>query len=374
MTDRSTIHVLHVVSGDLWAGAEVMLLALAKTLLDEKNIEVSVAILNPGTLEQKLRDCGITVSVIDETRLNSMQILKQLNRIVADLKPDVIHTHRVKENIIGSIAAWRNDRIPSLRTSHGADEHRPSWYQVPKHLIAFLDWFCGRFMQTKIIAVSPDLADILQKTFPANKIAVIENGIDIKALTALKKASTTNTSFIKIGIIGRLVPIKRVDLFIKSAKILKQKHPEFTARFHIYGDGPLHESLKQQSQQAGTDDIVYFEGHCEQIHDEIQTLDMLLMTSDHEGLPMTLLEAMALQIPIIAHAVGGIPRLLDFGKCGLLIDRHEPEAYADAIYQLLTYKELKTEITRRAHERVTMHFSAKQNADNYILQYRQLAR
>ena len=167
---------------------------------------------------------------------------------------------------------------------------------------------------------------------------------------------------------AELSPVKLI-----SRKALKQQHPELTLSFHIYGDGPLQGSLKQQNQQAGTDDIVYFEGHCEHIQDELQSLDMLLMTSDHEGLPMVLLEAMVLQVPIIAHAVGGIPNLLNHGRCGILIEQHDAQSYANAMYQLITQKELKTKLIRRALERVNQHFSAKQNADNYILQYRLLA-
>ena len=178
MNKSRTINVLHIASGDLWAGAEVQLFTLAKALNNKQGINISVVLLNHGTLEQKLLKNDINVIVLDESTLNGFQILWQLITVIREIKPDVIHTHRVKENILGSIAALFNN-IPTVRTQHGAPEHKPAWFHIPKRLILFMDWFCGRFLQKKIIAVSEDLAGILQKSFPADKIKVIENGIDL---------------------------------------------------------------------------------------------------------------------------------------------------------------------------------------------------
>jgi len=308
------MHILHIASGDLWAGAEVMLYTLAKTLHIKPDTQVSVVVLNYGALEQKLRNCGISVHIIDESHLNSFQILHRLNRVIDDIKPDVIHTHRNKENILGSIAAWYNHRIPSLRTVHGAPEHHAALHQLPKRLILFLEWFFGRYYQRAIIAVSTDLAKKLEHNFPETKIKIIENGVDINALTQTASANPSKTSVTKnyrIGIAGRLTPVKRIDLFIDSAIRLKKHHPDLPVHFYIYGDGPLNSALQSQVQTKQASDYIHFEGHCENIIQTLQTLDALLMTSDHEGLPMILLEAMCLQIPIIAHAVGGIPHLLD---------------------------------------------------------------
>lgn len=94
---------------------------------------------------------------------------------------------------------------------------------------------------------------------------------------------------------------------------LKKHYPELNIHFHIYGSGPLQETLATQVRENHADNYIHFEGHCDTIAQELQTLDTLLMTSDHEGLPMILLEAMSLKTPIIAHAVGGIPNLLDQG-------------------------------------------------------------
>ena len=95
ITSDESIHVLHIASGDLWAGAEVMLYTLAKTLYKELNTQVSIVLLNHGILEQRLRNCGVSVNVLDESRLSSFQILQQLNKIIDDFKPVSMYYVRI---------------------------------------------------------------------------------------------------------------------------------------------------------------------------------------------------------------------------------------------------------------------------------------
>ncbi len=369
--NQQTIHVLQIASGDLWAGAEVMLYMLAKALHNEPNTQVSAVILNSGVLEQKLRDCGINVFLLDESQLSSIQISHRLSEIIVDLKPDVVHTHRSKENILGSIIAGYKHRTPSLRTVHGAPEHKPPLHKLAKHLILFLDWFTGRYLQQNIIAVSPDLAKRLEHSFPETKIKVIENGIDIEAtIHAASKAKDNSANSYRIGIVGRLVPVKRVDLFIESAAHLKQQHPELNIDFHIFGDGPLSNTLKTQIESHQASNYIHLNGHCENIPQQLATLDALLMTSDHEGLPMTLLEAMCLKTPIIAHAVGGIPHLLAQGDCGTLVHNQTPAAFAEAIHNVIT--QAKPSSTDLAFERVQQHYSAKHTATAYLKAYKEI--
>ena len=168
------IRLLHIASGDLWAGAEVQLFTLAKALKNNTNTIVEIILLNHGILEEKLLSSGFNVIVLDETKLNSLIILWKIIRIIRKIEPDVIHTHRIKENILGCLAARLTGNIPTLRTSHGASEHTPSRRNLPKHIIRWLNFICGRYLQRAIIAVSEDLAEKLKTDFPSKKIHVIE--------------------------------------------------------------------------------------------------------------------------------------------------------------------------------------------------------
>ena len=376
MVETGKIKILHIASGDLWAGAEAQLFTLATSLRDISDVTVAAALLNYGTLEKKLRDAGIEVTVLDESELNGFEILRQLAKIIREFQPDVVHTHRSKENILGTMAALLCSNTPSLRTVHGASEHHPPWLHIFKRLIALMDWLCGRYLQARIIAVSADLAEILQRDFPVEKIMVIENGIDVAALARSDEQRETDDAAsghrIRIGIAGRLVPVKRVDLFIKAAAELRQTHPEFDTSFHIFGDGPLRSELAALCREHDTGNVIRFEGHCESMPERLAALDILLITSDHEGLPMILLEAMALKTPVIAHSVGGIPAVLKQGKCGLLVTEQLPSAYVEAITQLINDTELRAKIIREAFRRVSTRYSTDKNAAAYIAVYRTL--
>ena len=107
---------------------------------------------------------------------------------------------------------------------------------------------------------------------------------------------------------------------------------------------------------------------------ELADLDILLLTSDHEGLPMILLEAMVLKTAVIAHAVGGIPTVLNQGECGVLVSDHQPSAYADAIYQLIKNPENRKNFINNAVNQVTTYYSSKKNANSYDSVYRHLIR
>lgn len=369
------MHVVHIASGDLWAGAEVQLHTLCKTLNKMPDISVSVILLNHGTLENKLREQNICVEVLDETELNSARIFIRLIKALKRLKPDIVHTHRNKENILGSIAAKIAGNIPSLRTVHGAPEHRPSIKKPHQYLLYLLDWLTARYLQSKIIAVSEDLKTQLTKSYPENKIEVIENGVDFEALAChIKKQapnSLSNKKSYKIGLVGRLTPVKRVDIFIETAKYIKTRHPELSIQFHIYGDGPLFNELKQLCNALAVNDIVQFEGHCDDIHAQIASLDALLITSDHEGLPMTLLEAMALGVPVVAHSVGGITKACQNGECCWLVDDNSADTVSHMITDCLTEQALTTK-TESAQTRIRLFYSTKVNAKSLLSKYKTL--
>ncbi len=371
------IHIAHIASGDLWAGAEAQLYTLCKYLNKMENFTVSVILLNHGALENKLREQNIYVEVLNESNLNALQIFSRLVKFLKRHKPDIVHTHRLKENILGSFAAKIAGNIPSLRTVHGAPEHRPSLYKLHKHFLYQLDWFSARCLQSKIISVSEELKTILAKSYPPKKIQVIENGVDIEALAPYRKAKISTDQpqhSYRVGLVGRLVPVKRVDLFIKIAKYLRDNQPEITIQFHIFGDGPLRTELEQLSTTLNVDNLIQFKGHCSDIHSQIAKLDALLITSDHEGLPMTLLEAMALGTPVVAHSVGGITAACQDGECCWLVKENRVENFAQALVKSLSETDLNSSRSSLAQSYIKQRYSANSNTTSLKSVYNSLIR
>ena len=334
------IKVIHVASGDLWAGAEAQLYTLAKTQADSTEVDVEVALMNEGTLAEKLRLHGISVAVFDEQIQSAPAIVKGLMRLFKQARPDVVHTHRQKENILASIANSLSVNTVSVRTQHGATEFNHSPWRLHKHLQRFLDWFCGRYLQEKIIAVSDELAEKLSKGFPHELIVTIENGVDVDEVLrhadGIPEFKRLTPDHYHIGIVGRLVPVKRVDLFLQSAqKILQTSSLEKPIHFHVIGEGPLHDTLESQSQNLGIAEQVTFHGHRSDIAQYIANLDILLMCSDHEGLPMTALEALAVNTPIVSYNIGAMKPYFLKQQGGVLAGGHSADAYCEAICELL---------------------------------------
>ncbi len=340
MSRRSPpLKILHIASGDLWAGAEAQACTLLYALQDNNAVRVAAALLNEGELAERLRARGIEVFVLPENRLNSLQILLGLRDLMRSWQPDVVHTHRIKENILGAIANRLSGNAPSVRTVHGASEHVPRGLrQLPKRLRCALDRWTGAHLQQKIIAVSQELQEKLRGQFPGERLVVIPNGVDIEAVRAqVQRAAYRDAEpdASHIGIVGRLVPVKRVDLFLDMAARLRAEHPDRRWRFHIFGDGPLQAALTAQAQRLGIADITIFHGHCRNIVPGIAGLDVLVMCSDHEGLPMTILETMALGVAIVAHALESLTDALRGYARAQLVQEHAAAGYAAGVMRAL---------------------------------------
>jgi L-malate glycosyltransferase len=352
------LRVMHIISGDLWAGAEVQAYTLLKHLVQD--VDIFVILMNQGELSEKLRQQGIKVQIIDEKRHSSPYIVFSILRLIRQFKPDVIHTHRQKENILGSIAnllamPFRGKLTPSIRTAHGAPEFRPKGKQK---IQVWLDRWVGRWLQKKVIAVSNDLAEKLLSIFPANHIVVIPNGVDQESLRQqasliadFRQISPDKTH---IGIIGRLEPVKRIDIFLEMAALLL-KEGKKDWQFHVIGDGKLRPELETMANQLNISAQVCFHGHRTDIPSCIASLDAIIMCSDHEGTPMTALEAMALGTPLIAHDVGGLREILSEHN-ELLVGSHTSEDYRSCLSRIM--------VSPISHLQLKEKYQAKNNAES----------
>ncbi|WP_331344880.1 glycosyltransferase [Cellvibrio sp. UBA7661] len=361
----SRLKILHIISGDLWAGAEVQAFTLISSLKDD--CDLHVVLMNNGILANKLKQANISLEIIDEQQTSGIGIISKLIKVIKTIKPDVIHTHRQKENILTSVAnlavsifPWR--RTKSLRTTHGAPEHNPRGL---KRIVVWLDNITGKYAQDAVIAVSKDLAHKLASKFPPRHICIIENGIDSHSLNKLTPAPDIRAQaeeYIHIGIVGRLEPVKRVDLFIQAASQLLHSQQKYKLKFHVIGDGKLKNELISQSQQLGLSEAIIFHGHRTDSTAAIAALDIIVMCSDHEGTPMTALETLALGKPLVAHNTGGLREVLaDYPK--LLVSKHTIDGYAETLLQLF-----ENPITTRLNP----IYTSEENASRTLKLYRKL--
>jgi glycosyltransferase involved in cell wall biosynthesis len=364
------LRVLHVASGDLWAGAEVQLFHLLCSLRRRTEVTVEAAILNPGKLADRLREQGIPVSLFDERRMSSVAIGKALVRIARTRDVQVIHTHRTKENILGTIAALCSPYGVALRTAHGRPEHGIG--RFGKRLILNVaDRLAARF-QRATIGVSAELCGYLRQAFPGRPVYHIPNGIDpdLVRQEALLPCSYPRSDAFTVGFLGRLVPVKRVDVFLEMARVLCTRAPG-SFRFAVAGDGPLERTLRAKASELGIESAVDFLGFQQNSAALLSRMDCLVLTSDHEGMPMVVLEALALGVPIVAHSVGGLPELLTGSPIGHLVPSQDPAPLAQAIETVAHQAGPRSESRASA---LPAELDSRQSVLRYIEIYRSIAR
>jgi glycosyltransferase involved in cell wall biosynthesis len=360
MNDARTV-VTQVASGDLWAGAEVQVFNLCKALNDAGVVQPTAVVFNPGILHDRLKQLGIPVTLADENRLGPLAIVSAIVSHCHQNKSYVLHTHGFKENVLGVTAKLIASVPRSVRTVHGNPESVFNVRRPHKWAVQKLDIWLGQLFQNHIIAVSSQLEKALGPIFPG-KIETIHNFIDVDALRSKATPQWKSNKVPVFGLVGRLVSVKRVDIFLETIALLNKRGISCIAK--IYGAGPLEQELKYQAEQLGIGRAVEFKGFTREIYSEIPKLDALIITSDHEGLPMTILEAIALEVPIVAHSVGGIQEVIDENS-GWLVTQHNAEGYANAIRSLLIDKNSTILKTKKALEHIISHYGPQHQIRKY---------
>lgn len=367
----------HLGSGDLWAGAENQLYNLVLALHRRDDVDVDVILLNEGLLAERLRHAGVTVTVFHENRFSALGLLARIRRHLVTRRPDILHTHRYKENVIGAFAAALTFTTRSTRTLHGAPEFNAPIWKVRKSVPQWLDWFTARFMQFPIVCVSAELRDRCAGSLPTGRLRVVPNGVDLEALTRAASEEAVDLpgdkrSF-RLGFFGRLTPVKRIDVILELAALLKREAPHQFG-VYLFGEGPLRSELERKVRKLELEEVVHFMGFTSQPASWLRKMDALLLTSDHEGLPMIVLESMALGVPVISHAVGAIPEVLGGGTLGTLVESQEPALYARAAIALRDAPEFARAQAARAAQEVATRYSAAHSVREYVSIYRELQR
>ncbi len=371
------ITVGHLISGDLWAGAEVQTHALLSSLQQEPDLNLFAVVLNEKKLAAQLRQAGVETLVVDETRHGFAQIFKILKEKLSGRNIDILHSHRYKENILAGRLKKAGLTRFLVQTVHGTGEQFKGLSLLKMKLYTFLNLRQTRRHFDRIIAVSYDIARHLQSKLPLEKVLTIHNAVDLGRLQPLRNATETRKA-LKIsdtapllGTAGRLVPVKGYDIFLEAARIILQDKPQAT--FLIAGDGPLREALQQKAAALGIDGSVRFMGFREDILDIVNSLDIFIMSSHHEGIPMILLETMALKKPVVCTAVGGIKEIIEDNLSGLLVKPGDVKALALACLIILNRPETAVKIGRGARLRVENEFSIIIQKKRVLELYRQLA-
>lgn len=361
------LRVCHLISGDLWAGAEAMAWHLLKHLRAFPDLDLSIISLNEGRLARELRIAGLPVQVVDESRYSFSQIANAIRKILATHPPEILHSHRYKENLLAFLVSRLHPGVNLIATQHGLPETLDQSISWRGRLISKSNFFALSRYFGKVVAVSGDIREFFVNDlgFRADRVAVIHNGIDIPPAVCSKAA---DAPFV-IGSAGRLSPVKDYPLMIRIAQKLV---PERGIYLALAGDGPERGALEKAIDECDLAGRFTLQGGLENMDIFYRGLDLYLNTSVHEGIPMAILEAMAMGIPVVAPQVGGIAEIVEDGVEGFLLPNRDPCAFAEKCL-LLRDPDLRRQMGKAARAKVKRDFSAVHMATQYHHLYRELA-
>lgn len=375
-TESLMLKVCHVAMGDLWAGAEVQLLALVDALVRRPDIEVSIVLFNDGRLASELRRLDVQVAVFPETKQNSLTLVRELIGYCRGHRFDLLHTHKYKDNILGAIAASRCGIAHVVRTVHGLTEPFRGFQSFRMGLYELYDDLAIRLKVDRLIAVSSEIERVLGHRYGAGKIVQIHNGIRIDQTQRRRAPQETrqllgiDPSHHIIGTVGRLTAVKGHEHFVVAAQRMLQYRRDL--HFVVVGDGPRHDHLKGKARELRVADHVRFLGHRDDTYDLMGAMDVFVLPSLHEGIPMAILEAMALARPVVATRVGGIPEVITDSEHGLLVSPADPDGLVEGCRRFLEDRCLAARCGKAGQLRVQEEFSADSMGEKVAALYREL--
>lgn len=359
--------ILHIASGDLWAGSETVVYELIKGLCQYDECEITAIFLNQGKLADLVKSLGIKVFIINEKTTSFFSILHGVRKIIKTIRPTIIHSHRYKENILNYLASRGYRHIKLIATQHGMPEISQN-KQLLKYRLTNASnlLLLSRFFHTTV-AVSQEMKSLLTKHYGFNKekTTIIHNGISIP-----ESIKPRNRERFYVGSAGRLFPVKNYPLMIDIAQRVVQKRDDID--FLLAGDGPQKILLQEQIKKKGLQDRFMLAGHVDNMADFYQGLHLFLNTSLHEGLPMSVLEAMSFGIPVIASNIGGIPEIITNGKDGYLLPEPDPNLFAEKCLKIFENDNIRKILSNNARKQIIHSFSTQAMSARYFELYNKI--
>ncbi|MDD4899720.1 MAG: glycosyltransferase [Candidatus Omnitrophica bacterium] len=359
------INILYVIWSLGLGGAERALIELVKGLDKAKFTPIVCCLNDKGVFAQELEENGIKVIALNKKRGIDFSVIGKISSIIKKNRIDIVHTHMWGGNLWGRIAA-KLSRVPVVI----ATEQNVDTWKRPYHFVS--DKLLGKYTDT-LVAVSENVKDFYAEKTRLNrkKIKVIYNSVNLKKyeFSDSKRLDFIGNREITLGIIGRLVPQKGHRDFILAVKELLK---DCRVKGIVVGSGPLENELKEFSQNLGLNGNIVFIGLRQDIPELLKSIDILILPSLREGLPLTVLEAMACGVPVVATKVGGTPEVVINNHTGILIEPKDYMAIKDAVLRFMKDKDFSQQIVHNARKMVEEKFSAYAMARQHSSLYEEL--
>lgn len=352
------IKILHIIKSLGRGGAE-MLLPETLRLHDRENFEYHYIYFLPwkNQMVEAIASQGGKVQCFPAG--NNISLLLQYSKVVAYCKAekvDLIHCHLPWAGFLGRLV-HQFTGIPVIYTEHNKQE-RYHWLTLLLNKMTY-NW------QNRVLAVSADVADSIQKNIaPKIPVTVLLNGVntdrfvrDPNAGSEMRKNLSIPEGALVIGTVAVFRFQKRLEEWLEVFARLHADNPNWYGI--IVGDGPLKESIVARQMALGLKEKVKMVGLQTEVRPYLSAMDVYMMSSEFEGLPIALLEAMSMECAVLSTGAGGIPELVRDGEDGLLVPVKEWEKLAEKAKSLEDDQSCKT-LAKAARKRVENAFSLKQ--------------
>lgn len=360
------MRIMILASGDLWAGAEVMVYQLCCGLKVCDDVEILVVLLNHGRLAKELESAGFDVTIVNEQKMAMRDLIKKIYCISKQYSPHLIHSHRYKENILAWLMAMVLRKVRLVATQHGMPETSRSKLNLSGRFrtSCFFRLLSCCFGRTVLVSNEMRQSLVGSYGFRKKNVTVIHNGISLTS----SEIKWDNDRLL-IGSAGRLFPVKDYSLMVEIARLVVLA--DHDVDFVLAGDGPQLDLLKRKIKDYGIQNRFFFLGHQDDMDAFYRSLDIYINTSVHEGIPMSVLEAMSHWLPVVVPKVGGFPEIVKDGVNGFLIEGREPDDFAERIIDL-TRKELRKPMAVAARICMEESFSREAMAQKYYQVYQEV--
>jgi glycosyltransferase involved in cell wall biosynthesis len=374
--DRIRILELRSVTGSGGGPEKTILLGAARG--DQHRFAVTVCYIRDqrdGAFDvgRRAADLGLDYVEIAERHSLDPAVFPALRRLVRERGIDIIHSHEYKTDLLAVLVARATGTIP-LATVHGWTGHswreRCVYYALDKRLL--------RNFPLSIAVSSEIRSELVRCGVPAERVRVVLNGIDPEAFRrdrgtegGVRRALAISPEEIVVGAIGRLEPQKRFDLLIRACAALRQRRPAL--RLMIAGDGSQRAALQTLAASLMPGDACQLLGHRPDVTALHHGFDVFAQSSDYEGTPNSVLEAMALETPLVATAAGGTAEIVEDRVHGLIVSCGDVDGLADAIDRTLRDPDETSRRVARARRQVETALSFDARVDAVERIYAELA-
>ncbi|MGF9979020.1 glycosyltransferase family 4 protein [Viridibacillus arvi] len=350
---------------DTTGGAQTHVIALTKQLALDGHV-ITILTSKGALIYQPLNEKNIRIIQLQHLKwainfVADIRAFFEIRSILRRINPDVVALHSSKAGAVGRLAAF-SLKLPTVFTAHGwafTEGVKP----IKRWIYQQIERAFAR-KTSKIITVSnyDYLLAIEKKVVKKEKMTTIHNGIQSYS----NKPSFSQNKIPKIVMVARFEQPKRQDLLIEVLSLMKEQEWQLV----FIGDGREMEAAKALSLQHDIARRVTFLGSRDDIKTQLQKADLFVLLSNFEGLPISILEAMRAQLPVIASNVGGVPELIIDSKTGYIVD-HDIQVIKERLIQLLENRDLRLQLGHAGFRYFEDRFSFHSMYDKTVSQYLQ---